>query len=85
MQPAAPETETEPAECCDTFADARQFGLIQRAGGEFLLEPRNLADVNPDATAGNVETGETYDLSEFTLTMAISFCPFCGAKRVDRA
>jgi hypothetical protein len=64
--------------CCDGMESAIEFGFVEIVDAELTLVRRTLTEVNPDATAGNVLTGETYDPSEFTMTLALSFCPWCA-------
>ncbi len=63
--------------CCETMDDAIEYGYLTVLNGEFLLPPRTLTEVNPDATAGNVLTGETYDPGEFSMSFMLAFCPWC--------
>jgi hypothetical protein len=64
--------------CCESMRDALQWGLIVEVMGELLLPLRTLTEVDPDAKAGNLETGETYDPAEFQMSMAITYCPWCA-------
>jgi hypothetical protein len=71
-----------PAPCCDSMAMALDHGLVIVHEGELMLPLRPLTDINPDATAGNLLTGETYDASEFAVSMTVTFCPWCGRRLV---
>ena len=68
--------------CCEALELAVQNGFLM-VDEEYMLPQRKLTDISPDAEAGNVETGEKYDPNDFYLTMAISFCPFCGFRLVQ--
>jgi hypothetical protein len=72
------EDDDEDGWCCDGMESAIEFGFVEIVDAELTLVRRTLTEVNPDATAGNVLTGETYDPSEFTMTLALSFCPWCA-------
>lgn len=71
--------------CCERMEDALKYGLLQEVDGETRFPARALTEVNPDATAGNVLTGETYDPADYGLTMALDYCPWCCCplERID--
>jgi hypothetical protein len=73
-----PDDDFEP--CCEEMETAVKLSFVLYQGGEHLLAHRSLPDVNPDATASNVLTGETYDAADFALTLALEFCPWCGMR-----
>lgn len=73
------------AECCDDLAQALKLGFLERVHGEVMLTRRKLTDAAPDAKAGNVLTGETYDPSTFALSMALTYCAWCGAPLAEEA
>jgi hypothetical protein len=65
--------------CCDEMGRAVEYGFVVDGGyGALSLPARNLTAINPDASAGNVLTGETYDPAEFSLTLVLAFCPWCS-------
>ena len=67
--------------CCDAMETAVRFGYVEvnpLDKKELILSRRNLKAVAPEAKAGNVITGETYDPAKFEMAFGISFCPFCG-------
>lgn len=66
--------------CCELMSDALKWGLLTITNDEVTLPLRTLTDVNPDATAGNLLTGETYDPSSFSVTLLLEYCPWCGVK-----
>ncbi len=69
--------------CCDDLNDAVRDGFLEvnpLDAEELVLPRRKLTDVAPNARAGNVLTGETYDPSTFALAYALTFCPFCGTR-----
>ena len=67
------------SECCDDLAQALKLGLLERVRGEVMLPRRKLTEAAPEAKAGNVLTGETYDPSTFAVSMALTYCAWCGA------
>jgi hypothetical protein len=67
--------EFEP--CCEQMEMAVRYGFVL-FHGEHVLPARKLTDVNPDALAGNVLTGESYDPADYELTLALQFCPWCA-------
>ena len=67
--------------CCDAMEAAVKYGYAERNPqdrGELIMARRKLTDVAPDAKAGNVLTGETYDPARLRMAFALSYCPFCG-------
>jgi hypothetical protein len=70
--------------CCNALEQALEGGLLVEAGNELVLPLRPLTDVSADAKVGNIVTGEDYDPGEFSLTMAITYCPWCRARLVPR-
>jgi len=66
-------------ECCDDLAQALKLGLLERVHGEVMLPLRKLTEAAPEAKAGNVLTRETYDPSTFSVSMALTYCAWCGA------
>ena len=67
--------------CCDAMEAAVKFGFIEvnpLDKKELILSRRNLKKQTPDAKAGNVITGETYNPAKFKMAFGVSFCPFCG-------
>ena len=66
--------------CCESMGDALRWGMLEVVRGEVMLPPRPLTEVNPDATAGNVLTGESYDPADFSIGMTLAFCPWCAEK-----
>jgi hypothetical protein len=78
-------TEATPS-CCSTMGDAVRWGLVVYSGeGEHQLVPRPVVDLAPTATAGNILTGEAYDPGDFSLTLALVFCPWCATRLVHSA
>ncbi len=47
---------------------------------ELALPPGPLP---PGAKAGNILTGEKYDVSKMAMSFAVDYCPFCGEKLTD--
>jgi hypothetical protein len=68
--------------CCESMSDAVKWHFLEILEGEVMLPRRTLTEVDPEATAGNVLSGETYDPAEFVLTLSLSLCPWCGVKLV---
>lgn len=63
--------------CCDELVDALKWGLLEIDGnyGEINLGYHTL---DSQWKAGNILTGEEYDISTMSMSLAVSFCPFCG-------
>jgi hypothetical protein len=62
------------------MADALEMGFIVVRDEELMLPLRKLTEINPDATAGNLISGQDYDPDDFDLTLTIGYCPFCGGQ-----
>ena len=56
-------------------ARARAEEALRASEAQF----RQLTEAAPEAKAGNVLTGETYDPSTFAVSMALTYCAWCGA------
>lgn len=63
--------------CCEDLSNALRWGLCELDGvyGEINLGYHQL---DQRWQTGNVLTGETYDPKTFSMSMSLSYCPFCG-------
>jgi hypothetical protein len=69
------------AEICDSFQMALRFGHLVIINGELQIPLRADKALNAkEMTAGNILTGEHYDLNTLAINLAILYCPFCGVQ-----
>lgn len=74
--------------CCVSMAEAFKMGFVLMdplGSTDFVLALRKVSEVTPQATMGNVLTGETYDPSQFSVSLGLTFCPWCGIAILPRA
>jgi hypothetical protein len=62
---------------CDKFHEGMEsWKMLEYVNGEILWPVR----FPETTTAGNIVTGEQYDVQDFRAFMAIKYCPFCGKR-----
>jgi hypothetical protein len=73
------------AETCESFQMALKMGHLVVINSELQIPLRADQALNAkEMSAGNILTGEKYELSTLAINLAIFYCPFCGVQVAER-